>query len=274
MIVLKIILFILLAVLGIILLTLFLPVGIEFSFINDKVVYRIKYAFVNLLDSDGGGVLSSLSENKAEDNPEKSAEEKSHMTPAEEQLESPVNSGSAPEHIASDENAARKAAINQEERSVKNGSKAENKKTKNKLSKTPGETVGFLMDIWRSARRPFRKLFKGFHISDIYIDFLVADEDAYKCAIKYGRVCSVLYKMIAHFENLFTVNYKTVDVECGFGKDKCRWDSGCRVWFLPITAVISGIWFLITYIFRIYIPDKRKNKKSADKQNAQPQGGM
>lgn len=271
MIILKIILFILLAVLGIILLTLFLPVGIEFSFINEKVVYRIKYAFVNLMDSEGEGVLSSVLEDKTEDRQEKGSEKESNAADAEEQLKAPEKSGS---HSKSDKNTDCEVQNKPDGLSADNSSETEKKEPKKKLSKTPGEIVGFLMEIWNCARRPFRKILKGFHICDVYIDFLVADEDAYKCAIKYGRVCSVLYKMIAHFENLFTLNYKTVDVECGFGKSKCRWDAGCKIWFLPITAVISGIWFLVTYIFRIYIPDKRKNKKTAEKQNTQPQGGM
>ena len=271
MIVLKIILFILLAVLGIILLTLFLPVGIEFSFINEKVVYRIKYAFVNLMDSEGQGVLSSVLASKSEGKPQQSEEKKSRMTPAEEQLKAPEMS--AP-YSKSEKNVERGVRDKPDKMSENKSSESEKKESKKKLSKTPGEMVGFLMEIWSCAKRPFRKILKGFHICNIYIDFLVADEDAYKCAIKYGRICSVLYKTIAHFESLFTVSYKTVDVECGFGKDKCRWDAGCKIWFLPITAVISGIWFLVTYIFRIYIPGKRKNKKSAETQNTQPQGGM
>lgn len=275
MIILKIILFILLAVLGIILLVLFLPVSAEVSFIGEKVSYRVRYAFVNLLDSEGKGVLGFLAKDGKENKPPDKSGEKSGST---------AQTDTFPEQKKDkkrDKNEKKSAKRPEAEKksetkeSVSGKSSGEpQKKTETKSAETLGGKVRFLMDIWGSARRPLRKILRGFHINDVYIDFLVADEDAYNCAIKYGRICTALYNALAKFEGLFTVRYKTVDVECGFGKDKCRWDAGCKVHFLPITAVISGIWFLITYIFRIYIPDKRKNKKSAEKRNVQPQGGM
>jgi sporulation protein YtfJ len=117
------------------------------------------------------------------------------------------------------------------------------------------------MNIWSCAKHPLRRLLKGFHISDVYIDFLIADEDAYKCALKYGRISGTVYIMLAHLANIFTVRYKTVDINAGFAKKKSRWDAGCNIYFLPFTAVFAALWFLAVYFFRIYLPRKRKSKK-------------
>ena len=65
MIVLKILLFILLAVLGLILLVLIIPVGGEISFIGGKLKYKVSLWFINVMDSDGGGVLGWLKKRKS-----------------------------------------------------------------------------------------------------------------------------------------------------------------------------------------------------------------
>lgn len=288
MIILKIILFILLAILGIILLLLVLPVHAEFSFIDEEVKYRFKYAFLTIADSEGNGLLGTKTKKtkkRAADRPQKINADTDNNSVNDEKNEVEAEKNSS-ENIQEDKQVSETAADKENKSTSKSGedkSKSDDSKSDSKtpkipkLDKTPGEMVGLLMDIWKSANRPLRKILKGFHFYDIYIDFMVADEDAYKCAIKYGRVCTLLYNSLAHFSNIFTARIKRVSVVCGFGKEKSRWDGGIKVYFQPITAVIAGLWFLITYIFKTYLPakiKKRKIKKSAEKQKTQPQGGM
>lgn len=279
MIVLKILLFIILAVLGIIILALLMPVSVKFSFIGGKVAYKAKYSFINVIDSDGGGLVGKLMKKEKKPESGKKKKNKNEADKAAEQSlsDKPVEEKGQPEtseQISAEE-------VNQETtaEAVKEESTSAEKTegeaaTEKKKKKSLGEIVELITGIWQSAKRPLRKIFKGFHFSDIYIDFLVADEDAYKCAINYGRICAVVYNGLSVMGRLFTTKLKTIDVECGFAQEKSRWDVSVKVWFIPMTAVIAGIWFLITYIFRIYLPNKIKNKKSAKKQKVQPQGGM
>lgn len=285
MIVLKILLFIILAVFGIIILALLMPVSVRFSFLGGKIAYKVKYSLLNVIDSDGGGLVGRLM-NK-EDSPKPSKNKKT--SPKSDKQAVPTDSAETPEK-ASEPEASQKSdtaekpaaeTIAQETaekpaegegQSAENAESASASETKKK--KTLGEKVEFIMGIWQSAKRPLRKILKGFHFSDIYIDFLVADEDAYKCAINYGRICTAVYNGLSVMSRLFTTKLKTIDVECGFAQEKSRWDVSVKVWFIPMTAVIAGIWFLITYIFRIYLPEKIKNRKSAKMQKTQPQGGM
>ncbi|MBR6791855.1 MAG: hypothetical protein IKM49_01865 [Ruminococcus sp.] len=274
MIVLKIILFILLAVLGIILLLLILPVGADISFIGEKLSYKVKYAGINLLDSEGGGAISALMKEKS---PEKEKKQKSGKSKsasednASDEAEAQV--GNTAQETGEQSDAQVENTAQETEGQAKSEAPTEEKKPK----KTLGEKVGFVIDIWNSAKRPLRKILKGFHFSKFYIDFLVADEDAYKCALNYGRVCTAVYNVLSVFSRLFTLKFRTVDITAGFACKKSRWDISFSLRFRPITAVISGIWFLITYIFRVYLPDlreKRKQKKAMMKQKTQPQGGM
>lgn len=283
MIVLKIILFILLAIFGIILLILFLPVQIECSFISEKVKYRLKYAFINFYDSDGGGLLNTQKNEDVSSKQKKSKPLKQFGGAAEnDNVKTSSNSSEEISKASSEKtqgNSNQKMKTEVQDSAEKTEKKEENENSKseeneNTSKKTLGDKVGFIMDIWRSAKRPVRRIFKGIHITEIYIDFMIADEDAYKCALKYGRIGGAVYHILASAGNIFTTKYKTIDVTAGFAEEKSRWDAGCKVTFLPITAVISGIWFGITYIFRIYLPGKRNKKKSAEEQKTQPQGRM
>lgn len=283
MIVLKILLFIILAVFGIIILALLMPVSVRFSFLGGRIAYKVKYSLLNVIDSDGGGLVGRLM-NK-EDSP-KSEKNKKNPQKSDKQPEPSVSAEAAekatePEASQKSDTAENPAAETVAQEAVEKPAEGEGQAAENAESvsapekkKTLGEKVEFIMGIWQSAKRPLRKILKGFHFSDIYIDFLVADEDAYKCAINYGRICTVVYNGLSVMSRLFTTKLKTIDVECGFAQEKSRWDVSVKVWFIPMTAVIAGIWFLITYIFRIYLPEKIKNRKSARMQKTQPQGGM
>ncbi|MDE6781126.1 MAG: hypothetical protein K2J40_06685, partial [Ruminococcus sp.] len=68
MIILKVLLYILLAVLGIsglvLILALCLPAAAEVSFIDGKFTYKVNYSFLKLLDSDGKGFLKRRKKKK------------------------------------------------------------------------------------------------------------------------------------------------------------------------------------------------------------------
>ena len=284
MIVIKIILFILLAVLGIILLVLILPVQAQFSFIGGKLNYKLKYAFVNVMDSEGGGLVPKLTKGKKK-KPKKKKEDKSEtdgkteIKAEKDEIKVEIVGEKADEEKDKKSEETLTEEKTSAESEEKSDEKTEDKKSeKKKKKKSLGEIFELISGIWYAAKRPLRKILKGFRFTGVYIDFLIANEDAYKCALNYGRVCGVLYNVLAQMSILFTVKLKTVDVECGFAQEKSRWDAAAKLTFVPMTAVIAGIWFLITYIFRVFLPQKRQAKKQAKKaaemQKTQPQGGM
>lgn len=281
MIILKIIGFILLAVLAVILLLLLMPLSVEFSFIGEELKYKIRYSFLNFYDSEGKGIILMLMKKKSAESDKKPDSADSR---AEKQKKSEA-AGDSDEKKAVKESQSGDAVTEKKDTPESAAADKASEKTEDKNNeennserkKTLGDRVDFFMKLWSCAKRPVRKIFKGFHISKVYIDFLVADEDAYKCAMRYGQACALTYNLLAQFSQLFSVKYKTVDIQCGFGKEKSRWDGSFNIWFLPVTAVISGAWFLITYIFRVYLPGKsadKRTRKSAEKQKTQPEGGM
>lgn len=295
MIVLKILLFILLAILGIIVLVLVMPVQVEFSYISEKMKYKLKFAFINFFDSEGEGLLGSSKKKKKKrqdkiknEIPSGDASGSEGLPPDEPEAlsDASLQAEPAPQAPGMSEPAIDETSALEEEVSLYTDKTAsdmasevesDGKEAEEKPKKSLGEKVDFILGIWRSAKRPLQKILKGFHITDIYINFIIADKDAYDCAIKYGRINAIVYNILASLARIFTTKHRSLDIGCDFTKKKCLWDVSFRVRFLPITAVISGIWFLVTYLFRVYIPEKRKNrkaKKAEQLQNTQPQGGM
>ena len=128
-------------------------------------------------------------------------------------------------------------------------------KSQDEDKKSLSDKIEFIVGIWESAQRPLLKIFKGFKLRDLYIDFVIADEDAYDCAMKYGKYSALVYNGIAFFSQLFTVRLKTIDVRPQFGVSKGRWDAAGKLSFRLGTVVIAGAWFLMTYIFRLSFPE-------------------
>ena len=304
MIILKILLYLLLAVLGILLLVLITPAGGEFSYIDGKFSYKVKLWILNLIDSDGGGVYGWWKKRKAnkKDKPEKPKKPKrirekkkerekyeweneldsipvnnieDDISSAETLAETIENEINDPVSDSVEEEKAKNKDKNKKKVDINEDTIAEedNSQSDDDGKKTLSDKVEFLVGIWESAQRPLLKIFKGFKLKDLYIDFVIADDDAYDCALKYGKYSTLVYNGIAFFSQLFTVRLKTIDVHPQFGVSKGRWDASGKLYFRLGTLVIAGAWFLITYLFRSFLPEKlrrfrikHKMKKSAARQ--------
>ena len=224
MIVLKILLWILLSILGIIIIACIIPADVDFSYLDGKLKYKIKLWFFDLMDSSKEGFLDKRKKKKKK----KKKKDKKKKD----------------EDIVLDDD------IVFDDDDEDNGSY---KPKTSKLEKLGG--------IWLAAKNPAAMIFKGFKFRNFYIDFIIADEDAYKCAVKYGRYSTLTYNGLSLFSRLFSIRFRTVDIQPGFGLDKGRWDTSFSVRFRLGTAVIAGIWFLITYIFRVLLPKKLKARR-------------
>lgn len=283
MIILKILLIILLAVLGIILLLLVLPIAAEASFIDKKLKYEVSFAWIPVINSEGGGLVGWFQRrrkkadlNDDDDEPPLSepADEVTVNTEPDYDDTSPQSAENEPEDNAPDnsEPPAEEEVQSAEQHDIPDDKNDSEEKSEGKgdEKKTLGDKVGTILDIWSCAKNPAAKIFRGIHLEDIYIDFIIADTDAYKCALNYGRISAAVYNGLALLSRIFTVRFKTVDVRCGFGIEKSQWDGALRVRFCLGTAVLSGIWFIGAYVFRVLIPGKIKRKKakaSAAQQN-------
>jgi len=265
LIILKIIAVILLAVLGIILILLLFPVSVKISYIGEKKYYKLKYAFITLISSDKNSGIISRFRNRNKKNSEKSeASEKSiphtRKTVSEENSEK-TDEYTKPPNPEKPQEAVKTEKIKKSEK--KNS--VQEKSTESRLKKLP-EMWDKITQIWEIASSPTKRLCRGFHIGKIFIDFRISDPDAYDCALKYGRICIVLYNTLGILDKMFSVSKKSIDVKCIFNKEKSIYDISFTLRFHPITGIACALSFLWTYYFKIY--RKKSGGKKHGKQKA------
>lgn len=319
MIILKILLWILLAILGIILLLLILPVKAEASYIDGKVKYKVKFSLIPIMDSNGGGLLGWLRKRKKK--PKKCKKKKPHKDTSDSHdtiaAASPHKDDDS-SNIHADNDTAEVISESQDEpdqmpeislsndaaepqmpeiETAKTEKEKKKKAKKNKENdddlvvpdddpedspfdededadkgkKSLGEKIELLISIWHCAKHPIKKIFKSFKFQDVYMDYVIADEDAHKCAVSYGRMSAVIFNGLAAMSRIFTVRLKTIDIQPGFGLSKSRWDTAVKFRVSAGSLVIAGIWFLSTFIFRVFIPRKLKKRKAKKLKSAAAQ---
>ncbi|MDE5764335.1 MAG: hypothetical protein K2I00_05130, partial [Ruminococcus sp.] len=131
-------------------------------------------------------------------------------------------------------------------------------KTEKPEKKSLGDKIEFILKIWEVAGKPVLKIFKGFKFSGLYIDFAIGNENAYDCAINYGRICGGVYNILAWLGIMFRVKYKTVDVFPDFDAKESRYDAAVNISFNFMNIIIAAVWFALIYIFKISIPNKKQ----------------
>lgn len=266
MIILKILLWIILAVIGVILLILVIPASAEVSYIDKKFTYKISYGFINMYDSGGKGLALKFINKRKNKKPDKDSDDADDFVMPE---PDEVFDNTEDEEITETESEiTEEISETFEEKTVKadKKSKKKPKKTKNtdkseEKDSRLDEKIELVLDLVRSADRPLLHICKGFRFSKIYIDFMIADEDAYKCALNYGRISGAVYNLLGYMATLFKVSYKTVDIFPDFKKKENRFDASVKCSFQLVTPLIAGIYFLIIYMFRFFIPQKMQERK-------------
>lgn len=277
MIVLKILLWIVLAILGIILLFLIIPISAEIAYTDKKFTYKIIYGFVNLHDSEKKGIaskfvdrfISKRKNNEIDDNIEDNIEE--ILMPEPDEIYD--NDDGETDDIIEDTDEeteftetepAEEIPDNRENCNDKSEKDGRIDRFLDKIDKYERK-IEILLDMLRSADRPLAHMCKGFRFSKIYIDFMIANEDAYKCALNYGKISGAVYNLLGWLSTICTTGFETVDIFPDFRAKESRWDISLKFSFRFITPIVAGVYFLITYMFRFFIPQKwqeRKLKKS------------
>lgn len=148
---------------------------------------------------------------------------------------------------------------------------AESPKTKAGKKSKPKLNIDLdmIMDYVRSASPPLKRLFKKIRWYDIYVDWVVATDDAAKTAITYGGVCSVLYPFFEWLTTYFTAHVKEINVEADFSKE----ESDIFAYFvlkLRLSTALACIIWLAARVLKTYTkynqqPAPAKPKKAGKK---------
>lgn len=232
-------------------LILHIKVRAEIRYIGGKLDFKVKYLFFTIYP------MKKKKPKKAK--PKKAKKDKS--TSAEEAVSDGAGDDTGGGEEASEASESTESAEN-------TAPSDEEKKKKESLS----EKLDKLRDIiekvkiiWGFSKKPLRKIFTHIYLDNLFIDFIIAGEDAHKTAVAYGTVNAAVYSAISAVRQLFPITFKTVDIVCDFDKKEPVYDCGVNVTMRPSTALSAAFAVLFGFIFNLrkIMGNKSKQTKTA-----------
>ncbi len=127
--------------------------------------------------------------------------------------------------------------------------------------------LDMIMDYVRSASPPIKRLFKHIRWYDVYIDWVVATDDAAKTALTYGGVCSILYPFFEWLTTYFTAKVKEIHVEADFSKE----ESDIFAYFvikLRLSTALTCILWLGWRVLKTYMAYNNQNANTKPKKTS------
>lgn len=244
--------FILLGVLLILTALVNLYAVIEVSYISGRFEYHIKYGFIDFLNNTSSkpkllNRLLSRSENKKSKKGKKS---------------SPVKDDKQTHDIQSSKKDSSSVSDLSRNQTKKQDSKAKEEKDgrfDDLLSK-----ISDAFELFDSSKKHFGRLIKGISFHRLYVNFCVREEDAYECALSYGRLSTAVYNIAGYITTAFRVKKKDITVSNEYCNGESVYDFACRIRLRFARALTVACGILLSYIFRDENsePEQRNTKEN------------
>lgn len=138
-------------------------------------------------------------------------------------------------------------------------------KPKEKVTqKTFGETVEFALMIIKSIAKPSKRLLSHIRITCLSLQMTVCDEDADETAIQFGQICTGIYALLGHLDQLLTLKVKKVEIRPDFVSDEAQYD----IYFKVKLRLCHILGSAIGMIFNLIV-NTIKTKNQQQEQNEQ-----
>ncbi len=222
-------------------LLLHIKVRAEIRFIGGKLDFKIKYLFFTVYP-----MKKKRRKKSKKPKPEKvkKSKKKDVSPPADESVSDAASDDTGGEEKTSE-------VSESAESTEKDVSSGEEKKQKEKLSDKLdklSDLIEKVKVIWGFSNKWLKKIFTHIYLDDLFVDFIIAGEDAHKTAVAYGTVNAALYNVIQAVGRLFPITVKTVDIVCDFDRKEPVYDCGVKITMRPSTALSAAFGILFGFI--------------------------
>ena len=170
----------------------------------------------------------------------------------------------------SSEKTAEPAENSGETEETAGGESGDNPDEKEKKEKKPKKKLNIdiemIMDYVESAWPPVKRLFKKIRWYDVYVDWVVASDDAAKTALQYGGICAFMYPFFEWLTTYFTAHVKEVHIEPDFSKEK----QDIFIYFvlkLRLSTALACVIWLAWRVLKTYL---KYNQNSEPKAKTKP----
>lgn len=229
----RIILLIVFAILLIILILLFSPVKIFVSSFDGDTKVTFRYLFFkfekkNIQESEtDSSQHSEIEENSCEENKKSPRKSK------------PLKKEKKPKKESEEKDSGEKTGI---------------------IPKSAGEAISLIKDLYEPGKKSLKIIFLGIGIRDLVIDFTISDQDAYDCAIKFGKTNIVVYNTLGFLSCIFSIKKKSINIKCRFNEPESVYNYSFTVKFRPACAIHAAVGLI--FAFLVNNIKKRKRVKA------------
>lgn len=225
---------------------LWLPVYLDFKYIDGSLDCKVKYAMFTL--------YSVTEPNKYGLNRLKNIKKKTTSKSKHKSKTKSNQSNSKPSTNSSDVKSKPKSSTSKPKSDSKATSKTEVKtKSKSKVSTDSMDfedlisNLDIVLDILKIIVSKLGVFIKSLKVKDLYIDFLVADEDACECALKFGKINAILYPTLSILNQYVKIKKKKISIQPKYNSNVGVYDVSFKVQL----GLGSGIVQVVAIILKV-----------------------
>lgn len=240
---------VLLVVLIILAVIIYLPVCLEFKYIDGDLKYRVTYAFITFYPKKSKKKKSKKKSTKSASAKDTSKTDKPKKSKA--VTEDSKSESESKEDTKSSEKSETKEKNKDKQ---KEKSKAKDGKKSKDADMDFIQTIDMVLDIFKAIKVNLGKFIKSFKVTDLYVDFTVANEDAYECALNFGKLNIAVYNILAYLDNNIKVKKKSINIVPKYNSSDSKYDISFKVKL----GFGNGVGKILVMVFKV-IPILKKN---------------
>jgi len=119
--------------------------------------------------------------------------------------------------------------------------------------------------IIKSVAKPSKNLLKRIRITSLSLQMTVCAEDADETGIRFGQICTGIYALLGHLDQLLTLKVKKVEIRPDFVSDQAQYDIFFKVKLRLFHILGSGFSMIFNLLANT---NKMKNEKQDLKEQA------
>lgn len=251
------------------------PASVFLKYEDGQFFVRVKYLFFTLYppkkkeEASENKDVSEEEESETEDVPAEAPQKQELLTVREaekELLALSEEEKTSPEKeenpLSKEEQKALKKREKQKAKKEKKREKLRKKREKLRKKEELREKIALVKRLIASSGKGLKRILKGIRFKGLYLKLDIADEDAAKCAIKYGKIGAAVYDGLSFLRTFFTVTVEKIELNCRYYTDKSDCTARGTITLRPATAINAALG--IGMRFLILTIKERKQKRKED----------
>lgn len=105
-----------------------------------------------------------------------------------------------------------------------------------------------VIELVKSSGESIQYFLNRVSVTDIYVNIVVADEDAYQCAMTYAKVNILLYNILGFLQSRIKVRKKSITTDILFNSSQSVYDISFKAKVTIGTVVVTFIKLIINFL--------------------------